>query len=158
MFDFSEVIIIFGLALVVLGPKKLPGAAAQVGRILGRARAMARQFREQLEEVVRSIDEIGTERPRTPPGAPFEPAEPYARPPPYPDPESAPTQPPDTSATHAPEAQILPPELQSMAPPAHGDPPADMWPQADVTRPAADPAPSHGAPSGTGNAEHERGT
>jgi len=54
MFDigFSEVLLIFVIALVVLGPEKLPRAASQVGRWVGRARAMARQFREQLEEEV----------------------------------------------------------------------------------------------------------
>src|ERR1700731_1911340 len=51
MFDigFSEVLLIFVIALVVLGPEKLPRAASQVGRWVGRARAMARQFKEQLE-------------------------------------------------------------------------------------------------------------
>ncbi|HXZ59716.1 MAG TPA: Sec-independent protein translocase protein TatB [Steroidobacteraceae bacterium] len=49
---FSEVLIIFVLALVVLGPEKLPRVVAEVGRWVGRARAMARQFREQLEEEV----------------------------------------------------------------------------------------------------------
>ena len=53
--DFPEVVIIFGVALVVLGPKKLPGTAAHVGRWVGRARAMARQFREQLEQEVNSV-------------------------------------------------------------------------------------------------------
>ena len=54
MFDvgFSEVLVIFVLALIVLGPEKLPRVAAQVGKWIGRARAMARQFREQLEEEV----------------------------------------------------------------------------------------------------------
>jgi sec-independent protein translocase protein TatB len=54
MFDigFSEILVIFVLALVVLGPEKLPRVAAQVGRWIGRARGMARQFREQLEEEV----------------------------------------------------------------------------------------------------------
>ena len=54
MFDigFSEVLLIFVLALIVLGPEKLPKVAAQVGRWIGRARGMARQFREQLEEEV----------------------------------------------------------------------------------------------------------
>ncbi len=55
-FDFPEVVIIFGVALVVLGPKKLPGAAAQIGRWVGRARSMARQFREQLEQEVNSVE------------------------------------------------------------------------------------------------------
>jgi sec-independent protein translocase protein TatB len=49
---FSEILVIFVLALVVLGPEKLPKVAAQVGRWVGRARGMARQFREQLEEEV----------------------------------------------------------------------------------------------------------
>ena len=49
---FSEILLIFVLALVVLGPEKLPRVAAQVGRWIGRARGMARQFREQLEEEV----------------------------------------------------------------------------------------------------------
>ena len=51
MFDigFSEVLLIFALALVVLGPDKLPQVARTVGRWAGRARAMARQFRDQLE-------------------------------------------------------------------------------------------------------------
>ncbi|HYM26698.1 MAG TPA: Sec-independent protein translocase protein TatB [Steroidobacteraceae bacterium] len=44
--------IIFVLALVVLGPEKLPRVVSEVGRWVGRARAMARQFREQLEEEV----------------------------------------------------------------------------------------------------------
>jgi Tat protein translocase TatB subunit len=47
---FPEVLIIFVVALVVLGPQKLPQVAALVGRWLGNARAMARQFRDQLEE------------------------------------------------------------------------------------------------------------
>jgi sec-independent protein translocase protein TatB len=51
MFDigFSEILLIFGLALVVLGPDKLPQLARTIGRWAGRARAMARQFRDQLE-------------------------------------------------------------------------------------------------------------
>jgi sec-independent protein translocase protein TatB len=49
---FTEILLISVLALVVLGPEKLPRVAAQVGRWMGRARAMARQFREQLEDEV----------------------------------------------------------------------------------------------------------
>ena len=51
-FGFSEVLLTSVIALIVLGPEKLPRAASQVGRWVGRARAMARQFREQLEEEV----------------------------------------------------------------------------------------------------------
>ena len=48
--DFSEILVIFVIALVVLGPERLPKLAATIGRWLGRARSMARQFREQLEQ------------------------------------------------------------------------------------------------------------
>ena len=45
---------------MVLGPEKLPKLANTVGRWVGRARAMARQFREQLEQeaetLQRSVD------------------------------------------------------------------------------------------------------
>lgn len=49
---FTEIILILGIALLVLGPEKLPKLANQVGRWVGRARAMARQFRQQLDEEV----------------------------------------------------------------------------------------------------------
>ena len=47
-----EILIIFVLALIVLGPESLPRVVSEAGRWVGRARAMARQFREQLEEEV----------------------------------------------------------------------------------------------------------
>ena len=43
---FTEIILILGIALLVLGPEKLPRLANQVGRWAGRARAMARQLRQ----------------------------------------------------------------------------------------------------------------
>lgn len=68
MFDvgFSEVLLIFVIALVVLGPEKLPRLASQVGRWVGRARAMARQFREQLEEEV-NLEQVRKAHTTTPP-------------------------------------------------------------------------------------------
>jgi Tat protein translocase TatB subunit len=60
---FSELLLIMALALLVLGPQKLPKVVAEVGRWMGRARAMARQFREQLE-----VEAAESQRP--PPPAP----------------------------------------------------------------------------------------
>jgi sec-independent protein translocase protein TatB len=50
---FTEIVLIFALALVVLGPARLPTLAADVGRWAGRARAMARQLKTQLEQETR---------------------------------------------------------------------------------------------------------
>jgi sec-independent protein translocase protein TatB len=66
---FTEIILILGIALVVLGPEKLPKVAADIGRWVGRARAMARQFKSQLDEEVIKADRDWS-RPATPAGKP----------------------------------------------------------------------------------------
>ncbi len=68
---FTEIILILGIALLVLGPERLPKLANQVGRWAGRARAMARQLRQQLDEEVTIIDkdDFGPAA-RRPPGTP----------------------------------------------------------------------------------------
>jgi sec-independent protein translocase protein TatB len=53
---FTELLLIFAIALIVLGPQKLPKLAQQVGRWVGRARAMARQFKDQLEEEAHNLE------------------------------------------------------------------------------------------------------
>lgn len=65
---FTEIVLILGLALLVLGPEKLPGLAEKVGRWTGRARAMARQLRTQLEQEV-TLEEMAKSRPMQPPPA-----------------------------------------------------------------------------------------
>lgn len=64
--DFSEILVIFGIALVVLGPEKLPRVAQQIGRWVGRARAMARQFRDQLEHETDTLRRTAEMRPSEP--------------------------------------------------------------------------------------------
>jgi sec-independent protein translocase protein TatB len=49
---FSEILLTSAIALIVLGPERLPKVARQVGNWMGRARAMARQLTEQLEREV----------------------------------------------------------------------------------------------------------
>jgi sec-independent protein translocase protein TatB len=75
---FTEIILILGIALLVLGPERLPKLANQVGRWAGRARAMARQLREQLDEEVTIIDKDdfgpAVKRPPAPPTPPAPPA------------------------------------------------------------------------------------
>jgi Tat protein translocase TatB subunit len=66
---FTEIILIMGLALLVLGPEKLPGLAQKVGRWTGRARSMARQLRAQLEQEV-TLEEMTKSRPMQAPPPP----------------------------------------------------------------------------------------
>jgi sec-independent protein translocase protein TatB len=51
-FGFSEIVLTSFIALIVLGPERLPKVARQVGNWMGRARVMARQLTEQLEREV----------------------------------------------------------------------------------------------------------
>ena len=70
----------------MLGPEKLPRVVSEVGRWVGRARAMARQFREQLEEEVQLEEARKAQTARA-------------------DPPPPPTSPPDTfSHAHASDA------------------------------------------------------
>ena len=75
---FTEILLIFAIALLVLGPERLPKLAADVGRWAGRARAMARQLRTQLEQEVHfdplkdspvTSNTIRTPAPEPPPAA-----------------------------------------------------------------------------------------
>jgi sec-independent protein translocase protein TatB len=79
--DFSEILVIFGIALVVLGPEKLPRLAATIGRWVGRARAMARQFRDQLEQETETIRRNVDLRSQEPPSAAAPPKDQPAPPP-----------------------------------------------------------------------------
>ena len=47
---FSELIILFLIGLIVLGPERLPRVANQLGSWLGQARRMTRVMKRQLEE------------------------------------------------------------------------------------------------------------
>lgn len=68
---FTEIILILGIALLVLGPEKLPKLANQVGRWVGRARSMARQLRQQLDEEVTIVSKADFDpAARRPPGTP----------------------------------------------------------------------------------------
>ena len=82
----------------MLGPEKLPRVVSEIGRWVGRARAMARQFREQLEEEVQLEQARKAQAPTTP----------------APPPPSAPLPPLSAAATEAP---VAPPDTFSHAHP-----------------------------------------
>ncbi len=48
--SFSEMLIIFVIGLIILGPERLPRIANQVGTWIGKAKRMTRVMKRQLEE------------------------------------------------------------------------------------------------------------
>lgn len=74
---FLELALIFVVALVVLGPTRLPGLVRTVGRWIGKARSVARDFQQQLEseanlaELNRMTDLQSRREPPTTPPPPF---------------------------------------------------------------------------------------
>jgi sec-independent protein translocase protein TatB len=108
MFDlsWSHIILVLIVALVVIGPKDLPRAARVAGRWVGKARAMAGEFRKSFDEMARQseLDELRSElaalreqRPFSPMAAtvrePIVPEDMTSSEPPAPEPEPEPTHP-----------------------------------------------------------------
>lgn len=62
MFDFSmtQIVLIAVTALVCIGPKELPGALRSVGKMVGKARGMAREFQTNVDDMMREseLDEV----------------------------------------------------------------------------------------------------
>lgn len=58
MFDVapSEFLLVALIALVVIGPKDLPRAMRTLGRLVGKARGMARHFRSGFDNMVREAE------------------------------------------------------------------------------------------------------
>jgi sec-independent protein translocase protein TatB len=71
MFDigFWEVILIFGVGLMILGPERMPRMAAQIGRWIGRARRTANELRRQLQREL-DFEEFKKRAPTNPPKPP----------------------------------------------------------------------------------------
>ena len=146
---FSELVLIFGIALVVLGPTRLPGLVSKIGRWVGKARSMARQFREQLESEVQ-LEELNRITTASTPAKPH-----YPAPPPEFGGEPIPTSPgiaSETPLAAAPETSPAPAEdIDSMIIPP--DDPSHR----DLSEPEAAPAePAQGTLPLDG--PHERAT
>jgi Tat protein translocase TatB subunit len=126
-FGFSEILLTSAIALVVLGPERLPKVARQVGNWMGRARVMARQLSEQLEREVSAEELLKEQSTPKPPAANriAPPPAPYA-PPTAPDaPPTAPYTPPQAGVVagvdpHAvPHAEYNPPSTVPTSPPSN---------------------------------------
>ncbi len=58
MFDigWSELLVIAAVALIVIGPKELPGVLRSVGHWMGKIRRMASDFQSQFNEAMREAE------------------------------------------------------------------------------------------------------
>lgn len=81
---FQELVLLFVIGLLVLGPERLPKVATLLGRWVGRARRTASQLRHQLEREI-ALSEL-EERRKTPAPQPPKPT-------PSPDKPAVPTAP-----------------------------------------------------------------
>jgi len=55
-FSLPELLIVGALALIVIGPKDLPRMMRQVGKFVGQAKGLARQFQDSMNDAAREAD------------------------------------------------------------------------------------------------------
>ncbi len=180
MFNFqgSELVIILLLALVVLGPEKLPDAIRQMGKAYSELRRMSssfqQEFRSVVDEPMREMRETADlirdsadfnsladgdrqEKPKTatmptvdPPETPPEPAEEAAAARPDPDPDVADAAEADAAEADAGDvpAERVPFERIESERPASSAPPPPFTPSGGLVGDDADDASTDGEPPG----------
>ena len=55
----GELLVILLLALIVLGPQKLPGAVRTAGRVMGEVRRVSSGFQQELKTAFDEVDDGG---------------------------------------------------------------------------------------------------
>lgn len=115
-----ELVLIAIIALVVLGPERLPGAMREVAKYMRQLRQISGEFQSQFSEELQMLDEINPKRiiddaikpPPKPPAKPAVKSAPLARPPVQNQAAKPPAAPPAAPApgNGQPENAILPPE------------------------------------------------
>lgn len=99
-----EILVILAVALVVLGPQKLPSAARQVGQVFNELRRMAVGFQAEMKDALNEVESgtpgatplapprqaNGAAPPLSPPGTPPRPSAPQSG--------RGPLTPPDTGS------------------------------------------------------------
>jgi|ERR1700756_2438932 sec-independent protein translocase protein TatB len=115
---FADSIVIFLLALVLFGPKKLPEIGRQIGKLLAEFRRASNEFKMQIDEELRAmeqqerqkkLEEAAAQKPSLP--APEAASDPSILPP---ESSTLSVSPPSTGETvsaNAPYAPATPPEL-----------------------------------------------
>jgi sec-independent protein translocase protein TatB len=117
--SFSDSIFIFVLALLLFGPKKLPELARYVGKLLGEFRRASAEFRLQMDDEFRAIEQAEQQKKiaAIEAAAPVaavnipEPEHPHTPAPLAPDAKAVTETQPEAQPTIQPEAQPEAPEL-----------------------------------------------
>jgi sec-independent protein translocase protein TatB len=145
MFDigWSELLIIGIVALIVIGPKELPGALRALGQWMGKIRRMASEFQNQFHEAMREAEladlkkEVDEMTAKAQGYAHFDPIEDVRK-----DIENAVEPPPslDTPATQTPPAAPTTADVASAPLPAADSAASEQSPAGNAVPSAADPA------------------
>jgi|ERR1700678_2566712 TatA/E family protein of Tat protein translocase len=102
--SLPDTIFIFGLALVIFGPKKLPEIGRQLGKLVLEFRRASNEFKMQIEEELRAAELADRQKQiAAPPVAPSPAPEPAS--------ESLTIRPPSsgtTVSTESPSARVIP--------------------------------------------------
>lgn len=83
----AEVLVILVVALIVLGPERLPQVARQAGQLLGELRRVAAGFQAEMRDAMEVEPQPAPYAPPPPEPQPYQP-QPY-------EPPRSPTEPPD---------------------------------------------------------------
>lgn len=70
--SFSETIVLFFLALIIFGPKKLPEIARTVGKYLNEFRRASNEFKAQIEQEIAHLEVEDKKKTILPPGPPVQ--------------------------------------------------------------------------------------
>ena len=100
---FADSIVIFLLALILFGPKKLPEIARQIGKLMVEFRRASNEFKAQIDEELRAMEQQERQK-KLEAAAALAPA--------LPAPEKVPAEsnrPENTAVEEAPQPVILPP-------------------------------------------------
>src|SRR5262245_5701860 len=60
----GELLVIAVIALIVLGPQKLPEAMRTVGRVIGELKRISSGFQQEMQDAIKDMDADATPRPR----------------------------------------------------------------------------------------------
>jgi sec-independent protein translocase protein TatB len=142
---WSELLIVLIVAILVVGPKELPGMLRAFGRIIGKLRRQADDFRRQFDDSIRDVggedlqrelDELRRNNPLNQIRNTIEDAAREATRPALPTPEAYVDKPEEPPVVHETFTEPQPTPPQPVAPPA----------QTAETAPAPSPSPAPDAP------------